>query len=219
MIDTDEARWLLTKFNLDEDLDEDTPISNYYRWIILKDTSALKRSEDSGFLPAMEFSRNDAIVKLAADAGELHAIYRTHKDFNTLYLLAKKAYPFAISAIVATYSELLSQNEYPMFVGRLILLNGDKLTMCTFSNITQRFWFGREIGLYPQYWVEGHFPRRESMDCISIYETISNRARRSSLQVVAALKPFLGRDVATMIGKMVYKTRETECDIWSVDSI
>jgi hypothetical protein len=106
-----------------------------------------------------------------------------------------------------------------MLFGRWILLAGDKISGGFFREISQKFWFGRELSLYPQFWVQGQAPRKDHMEYIKVFKTISNRARRSSLQVVAALKPFLGRDVATMIGKMVYKTRETECDIWSVDSI
>lgn len=45
---------------------------------------------------------------------------------------------------------------------------------------------------------------------VNIYATVTERARRAALQITFGLRTYLGRDVARMIGKMVYATRFTE---------
>jgi hypothetical protein len=205
MIDTDEARWLLSNSNLDED----TPISNYYRWVILMDRSALKRSEDSGFLPAMAVSSNESMVEIAANAGEMDALYLMRKK---MFSLAKKGHPNAMFDVLLMHA--LSPIESAIFTGRRILLTGREITTHFLKDTNQQFWFGRELSLYSEYWVQGHVPKQPHMDYIVVYTVISNRARRAALQMVVVLKPVIGRDAAVMVGKIVYKTREVECKLW-----
>jgi hypothetical protein len=52
----------------------------------------------------------------------------------------------------------------------------------------------------------------EAIETMNFYLDCSYAARLAALQVVVGLRPLLGRDVATLIGKLVYSTRSAD---WS----
>ena len=72
---------------------------------------------------------------------------------------------------------------------------------------------GRELEGYDQFWDADRHPRDSYLQCIDVSLTVTHRARRAALQTVAGLKELgLPRDVAVLIGRMVYTTRT---DAWS----
>jgi hypothetical protein len=75
---------------------------------------------------------------------------------------------------------------------------------------------GRELHGYEKIWEEGRHPHRHFLQCINVYKIIVYRARSAALQTVAALlrSKASNKDVARLIGKIVYQTRESDPVIW-----
>lgn len=70
------------------------------------------------------------------------------------------------------------------------------------------FTVGREL--------DGHYLIRLEKKygrCIYVYLEIMHRARRAALQATVVLKNYIGIDVARLIGKMIYETRN-DPEIW-----
>ena len=72
---------------------------------------------------------------------------------------------------------------------------------------------GRELEGYDQLWDAGKQPNDLYLSCMELHFSVTHRARRAALQTVAGLREVgLPRDVAVLIGQMVYETRT---DAWS----
>lgn len=66
---------------------------------------------------------------------------------------------------------------------------------------------GKEMEGYEELWEPGVHPHPNYLKAIQFYLTVRSEARRAALQSIFGLRPVLGRDVAIMIGKMVYALR------------
>jgi len=82
------------------------------------------------------------------------------------------------------------------------------LRLCN-NNVIDPFASGRILEGYSNIEDDRCAVARNTM---ATYLNCSHRARIAALQVVIGLRPLLGRDVATLIGKLVYSTRDSE---WS----
>ena len=92
---------------------------------------------------------------------------------------------------------------------RYVLLN----RLFDFHRISERepsYADGRELDGYEEFWDPGRHPHESWFPSIRLYREVTNQYRRAALQVVVALRPRLGRDVARMIGMMVYRSRSED---------
>ena len=81
-------------------------------------------------------------------------------------------------------------------------------------NMLVCFNMGSELEGYEQFW-DLHVPLPYGK-CTELYLLILHRARRAALQMVVGLRRECGfpRDVAVLIGKYVYRTREEDPEAW-----
>ena len=73
---------------------------------------------------------------------------------------------------------------------------------------------GKEMEGYECLWPPDQRANLEHQLVIDFYLDLSHRARRAALQTVVALRPLLGHDVARMIARHVYATRELDTAAW-----
>lgn len=189
----------------------------------------LRKSANADFLPAIyclsycsvyEQERNVASVK-SIDLEYPDALFFC-RDFNSFYKAATKGHVKSMRGLLYDYIDRLTNVEKAMFGARCLLLNGkvpssfrqivtgglrllDTGTADT-ECLTFLRTFGRELNGYSDLWITGKHPDSHYLQCIDVYLTMRHRARRSALQTVVVLSRFLGRDVARMIGKMVYES-------------
>ena len=82
------------------------------------------------------------------------------------------------------------------------------------TGLQQPFAIGRELEGYDQFWDPGTRPAERDLLCVEVYLTTTHNARRAALQTVAMLmENKFPRDVAKLIAKMVYATRE-DTTLW-----
>jgi hypothetical protein len=91
-----------------------------------------------------------------------------------------------------------------------VLCQGDRIWGCILAwtwTCEKKYIVGKHLEGYYEIW--GHKIHTPWLkECIELYLTRSHFARRAALQTVVALTPLLGRDVARIIGKLVYSARE-----------
>ena len=83
-------------------------------------------------------------------------------------------------------------------------------TGCATADDTQLlFVVGRELEGYDQFWDENRCVPNDLQRCIDVYLTVSHFARVAALQTITALRQHrFPRDVAVLIARRVYATRE-----------
>lgn len=198
-------------------IQEDTPIGNYYRalahnekaiWIEL-----LRKSAEAGFVPAMvrfgSLIRDMDLLKRSyelndPEAALMLAILDKPRQFEFLYKAATLGNIEALYRVVRHYPEKLSLGEWALFSARHILFNGrlGNREIASLDDGTM-FLVGRELEGFQRLWTRAchHYT-----DCVQLYLDTIHRTRRAALQTIAGLRPILGRDVARMIGRMVFFT-------------
>ena len=76
------------------------------------------------------------------------------------------------------------------------------------------FVIGRELDGVDHFWDANKKIAPDWQRCVEVYLTVTRRARAAALQTVFAMKKFvvgcrrMGRDVATLLAKLVYMSRE-----------
>jgi hypothetical protein len=117
-------------------------------------------------------------------------LFRTLKDIdNSVFLWIEK--------------ELLKHDTSPR-----ALYYYERIYLCLCNNIV--------IDLFSSGRILEGYSNIEDERCTVVKRTMTTylncmyRARIAALQVVVGLRPLLGRDVATLIGKFVYSTRDLE---------
>lgn len=198
----------------------------------------VRQSAEAGFAPAMswlggvdhgkwfcksaELKDPDGLYFLACDSEEekafgMHCCAAALGNYNSMHLL------------VRLFSKQLSQVEAATFEGRQVLYGGWGIHIVPFICDAERrlekkvadgndldilYALGRELEGYDQFWDHGNVPHERYLRCIDVYLTVMHRARQAALQTVTGLGRFVGRDVAKLIGKMVYDTRQSDSYAW-----
>ena len=115
--------------------------------------------------------------------------------------------------LIRIYSHVLSDVELATVQARYVLFTTYQRSFsCPPSAV---YAFGRELHGYEQLWDDNVRIIPEFQEHVNFYATVTERARRAALQTTFGLREILGRDVARMIGRMVYETRFTNANIWN----
>lgn len=106
--------------------------------------------------------------------------------------------------------KLLPTVQLARFDGLLLLLSGDREFYHGKHSKLEQFVAGREVDGYEELWSDRHL-YCEPFYCNRYYHIVTNCARRSALQTVVILRSKgVVPDVARLIGRLVYQTREIE---------
>ena len=148
--------------------------------------------------------------------------------FELLCKAAARGQTYSMRCLAEDFSKRLSPVEFARFGSRYVLYCGSKdynapiirlaaqwmeNKQAGANNVAVLCAAGRELEGYDQLWDADKHPHDSFMTCIDIFLTVAHRARRAALQTVAGLRELgLPRDVAVLIGRMVYATRT---DAWS----
>ncbi len=139
-----------------------------------------------------------------------------HGHFGTMWILAEK-HADKFDAV----SRAALRARYALWSGsRVAVFEADSaLRLISELRAGKEEWqivfaVGRELEGFEQVWDEERHLTTELQKCVEFFVTVAHRARRAALQAVAALR-FLGlsKDVAVLIAKLVYKTRD-DAQIW-----
>lgn len=83
------------------------------------------------------------------------------------------------------------------------------------EDIELLYFVGKELEGFEVLWAEGSSLSVEQYECVEVYLTVMDRARRAALQAVLGLRQVgLLRDLAVMIAQHVYRTREDDPYAW-----
>jgi hypothetical protein len=197
----------------------------------------LTRSAEAGFAPAMAMlgwcfnltkwqqksvQLNDPDGLYTKSRNDYGAAVCTAAGFEYCHAAAIQGHVRSLGQIVsiAEYRGRMSPIKVAKFSARFMLYTGD----CNFGIFGTRpfsldvlYVAGRELEGYEQLWDEKNCVRitQESKDAIQVYVRVTERARRAALQTVAALlRTKCGRDVARLIGQLVYGKREQNVEAW-----
>ena len=148
--------------------------------------------------------------------------------FELLCEAASRGHADSTCRLAGDFSDRLSSVEVATFGARFVLYSGNHVFVGPgIEDMVQRsragslgandvavlYAAGRELEGYDQFWDPDKQPNETLMRCIGIHLTVTHLARRAALQTVAGLRELgLPRDVAVLIGRMVYATRT---DSWS----
>ena len=148
--------------------------------------------------------------------------------FELLCKAAARGHALCMWRLASEFSDRLSPVEVATFGARFVLYSGNHIFVGPgIDDMVQRsragslgandvavlYAAGRELEGYDQFWDACRHPHDSYLRCINVFLTVTHRARRAALQTVAGLRELgLPRDVAVLIGKMVYATRT---DAWS----
>jgi hypothetical protein len=213
-------------------------------WLGDKDAGLklLRQSAEAGFAPAMswlgvalaEGEEKMAWLRKAAKLNDPDGLFwlsnRVEEErFELLCKAAAQGHTQSIGCLVSEFSDRLSPVEVAAFGTRFVLYSGwtayvepiiraaaqqmDNKQACA-NDLAVLCAAGRELEGYDQLWDADKHPHDSYLQCIDVHLTVTHRARRAALQAVTGLRQYLGRDVARLIGKMVYDTRQTEAHTW-----
>lgn len=107
---------------------------------------------------------------------------------------------FRLMELAAKGGNLDAMFYIDSYTARYVLLS------CSFNTPCEE----EELDGYEEFWDPGHHPHESWFPSIRLYREVTNRVRRAALQAVVALRPRLGRDVARLIGMMVYRSRSED---------
>jgi TPR repeat protein len=198
----------------------------------------VKQLADAGFAPAMSELGNDMeygdtnpeesvewLRKGAAlnDPDGLYSLaFRVKAEmFELLRKAAIRGHARSMLKITRDFLTRLSLVEAATFSARYVLLSGNNHVVPAFiaeavcaEDLEILYATGRELEGYEALWDKDRVPTAaEHLKCIDVYLTITHRARRAALQTTLGLRQYLGRDVARLIGQIVYQTR-SEAQAW-----
>ena len=236
MAGDDESKWLLKKLNAVRGsfggkyywidaamMGEDSPRANYYRGRAFRHRDEmdsalrfLRRSAEAGFAPAMiemaNFGTTDQVewIRKAVDLDDPTGWFKLGPmRFDDLCRAAERGHILSHKILSSRFFERFSKIEVATFRARYVLLSrdGDYAGERRYESVQEKFVMGRELEGYEAFWGPHHGLHKRYQKCIRIYLDITERARRAALQTTFGLREILGRDVARMIGRMVYETR------------
>lgn len=209
---------------------EDVPWANYYRGRAaifcintVEGINLLKRSLDAGFSPAASYlavihSKIDKRIyytRLAAKLNDPYGLYLlsiTKKSYKERIELLRKAADLGVTESMYDLMESMIGSwdiDMSTILGRYVLMTAQQLL----GPQKQKYFsyeIGRQLYGYEQLWDDNIRLIPKLQKYVNIYATVTERARRAALQTTFGLRTYLGRDVARIIGKMVYATRFTE---------
>lgn len=209
---------------------EDSPRAKYYRGVslwLLGDSEdnvmeLMRQSAEAGFAPAMSWlgDKDDDSEWLCKavelkDPDGIYALAHDDMDFELLCEAAALGNTDSMYLLARNFQDRLSHIEIATFEARRILYGGwGNCKMVNSKDIDVVYVTGRELEGYEQFWDKYNYLDESYLRCIDVYLTVMHRARQAALQTVTGLGRFVGRDVARLIGKMVYNTRESDSDAW-----
>lgn len=216
-------QWLVSTMTTD-----DSSYANYYRGRALfrlgeKDTGImfLRKSANAGFASAMaelgyclvlEGIKEIGWMEKAAEREDPDGFYWVavgENSFKHLRNAVSRGHIYAMNVLALSHKCKLSPVDILTFQARYMLLSGDEHKM----DNSYHFIIGRELEGYEQLWGSYWKPKKEYLGSIELYLDITHRARRAALQTTVGLRMRLGRDVARLIGKMVYESRD-DVEVW-----
>jgi hypothetical protein len=197
----------------------------------------LKKSATAGFAPAMALlwiiipneEEKDQWARKALQLNDATALYELSMRsesadgdgdaFTHCYAAAMQGHLRGMMVIATKFLTRLSATAAAKFSARYALYTGN--TACRIMGkhplpLDALYVAGRELEGYEQMWDEKNCSRinQESKDAIYVYACVTQRARRAALQIVTIIRTWRGRDVARLIGQLVYATREQNVDAW-----
>jgi hypothetical protein len=191
--------------------------ANYYRGRALRlmdymhdALSLLSSSAEAGFAPAMiemsNFGDLDWLGK-AANLGDPTALFKLGQFEGA----AANGHILSYKILSEKLAHHFSTTEVATFRARYVLLSRDVdyVGKGCYWSVPEKYVMGRELYGYEVIWGPKHKLNPKYRTCIRIYLDITERARRAALQTTFGLRAILGKDIARMIGKMVYEMRIT----------
>ena len=115
-------------------------------------------------------------------------------------------------------SSCAMRERFPSLLGRAIALSGmyakhEENRVLTYT-VQDRFAFGRELQGADEFSDVLSKFQLDMLMCITLYTSVTEKARTAALHAILALRRRLSKDVAVMIGKLVYDTRNVDADAW-----
>lgn len=224
----EECAWFL-----ENDFTENSARAQYYQGLktycfdSVIGVKLLRKSAKNGFVPAMSelgqvLNYNDeeervAWIRKAASLNDANGLYLlstlvASMDFDLLYSAAIQGIPLAIWNLISVFRDRLSLTEVMVFCARYVLISGSDSylgpvieNVIESGNVGMMYVAGRELEGYSVIWNNEKTPKEVWLQCIEVYLDEMHRARRAALQTTFGLRRILGRDVAGMIGKMIYE--------------
>ena len=201
----------------------------------------LRQSAKAGFAPAMSrlglvVEDEDEKLTWLRKAAELNdpdglyqlALWVGEGRFELLCEAAARGHAGRMWSLAEEFFDRLSPVEAATFGARHVLYTGLKYRVgpsvgeaaqrmengqADANDVAVLCATGRELEGYDQLWDVDKLPHESHLCCIDVFLTVTHRARRAALQTVAGLRELgLPRDVAVLIGRMVFATRT---DAWS----
>jgi hypothetical protein len=157
----------------------------------------LERAYRKGLVSALAFMKNVNIELL-----EKHK-----EDPDVCYKLSKIIKNIPLVKISAINGNMFGMKEYARLIYRYVLYTGDVKMLFNTRDDKKRFLIGQALDGYESFWDPGHQPFDWQKACIEFYRDIAHSVRRSALFITFALRCILGRDVARLIGQLVYDSR------------
>jgi hypothetical protein len=210
-VGTSESEWLLEKLSPTKDKlrwilniteKEDNAWGWYYRGRALcklgrsiNGLPLLIRSANIGFVPAISYLCINGFRDPKLD---------DTKQFELLCKAADEWDAGATATLVDEYQHRLSPVYFAIIIARRALSFNAWPDYKFRQNSKESYVAGREV--------EG-FPVVLFKSSIEFYLDVTHRARRAALQTTILLVRYVGRDVARLIGKMVYETRD-DVEVW-----
>jgi hypothetical protein len=198
----EEGQWLMNQV-------ENSPIALYYTWH--HNIEYLQQSANAGFAPAM--------TKLYQITRERHWLDKALLHQEPLALTYNGYfYKAAELGCIRAVADILADDDDPpnmrLLQAQHVFLSGGMwpvvhMERCKWTLLCY-YTLGRTLEGFYDIWGKP----LDDRCTINLYLTVSHRARQAALQTVSALRQMLGRDVAQLIGKLVYSTRETDVDSW-----
>jgi TPR repeat protein len=189
----------------------------------------LRQSAEAGFAPAMSwlgtvvYDKEERLMWLlkASELNDPEGMFWLSDcvkegRFELLCKAVAHGYAGSMYRLAEELSDRLSLVEVAYYSARYILYSGiitHAAAELDTNNLAVMYVAGRELEGYDQFWDADRHPHGLYLRCIDVYLTIMHRARRAALQVVLGLRRYVGRDIARLIGQMVYSTR-TEAQVW-----
>lgn len=209
-----EMKWVFDTFCTDSDPNYTESIYlDYYFGRRIHSDYRIARSKFPPARAVLAHRRNDMItLRIEAENGDPYAMQWIgcfERKFHLWELGAKQGHPNCMELTCA----LTSNPTHDVYVSKLCFMTGKTAT--DIHNMKNPYLVGKEMEGYEELWEPGVHPHPNYLKAIQLYLKVKSEARRAALQAIFGLRPVLGRDVAIMIGKMVYALRG---DHWSLTS-
>lgn len=200
----------------------------------------LRQSADGGFAPAMTelgvcFGNGSEYFRMGAAKDDpialfLLAIVEGSRQWERCNRSAQGGHVDAMVWLVRNCRVMLGPAKCATLVGRCTLLKGWKwqndpdvsealknLDAGTASgrDVQVAYNVGRELEGFEQFWDAGRTLDDQFQPCVNLYKSILQRARSAALQTAVVLREVgLARDVALLIARFVFESRDTEAAVW-----